>query len=125
IEPGVMPMASQDAILDRPAIKRETHMRAAVVEGADPALVADHEHWPMAVAPQHHAALGLQFRKRAHAKELAGILTHSCPIPWPISPSAAAARFASSGMASGHLARGSVAARRLAGRHEEVDCLAV
>ena len=79
IEPGVMPMAGQDAVLDRPAVEREAHMRAAVVEGADPALVADHEDRPMAVAPQHHAALGLQFRKRAHAKEVVAIFTHSCP----------------------------------------------
>ena len=49
IEPGVMPMAGQDAVLDRPAVEREAHMRAAVVEGADPALVADHEHRPVGI----------------------------------------------------------------------------
>ena len=48
IEPGVMPMAGQDAVLDRAAVEREAHMRAAVVEGADPPLVADHEDRPMA-----------------------------------------------------------------------------
>ena len=72
-------MAGQDAVLDRPAVEREAHMRAAVVEGADPALVADHEDRPMAVSPQHHAALGLQFRKRADAKELVAIFIHRCP----------------------------------------------
>ena len=35
IEPGVMPMAGQDAVLDRPAVEREAHMRAAVVEGGE------------------------------------------------------------------------------------------
>src|SRR5215211_2091499 len=74
-----MPVAGQDAVLDRPAVEREAHVRAAVVEGADPALVADHEHRPMARSPQHHAALGLQFRERADAKELVAIFNHSCP----------------------------------------------
>ena len=33
----------------------------------------------MAVSPQHHAALGLQFRERADANELVAYVTHSRP----------------------------------------------
>ena len=78
IEPGVMPMAGQDAVLDRAAVEREAHVRAPVVESADTTILADHEHRPVGF-PQHYAALGLQFRERADANELVACFTHSCP----------------------------------------------
>ena len=78
IEPGVMPMTGQDAVLDRPAIEREAHVRAAIVESADATLLADHEHRPVA-SPQHHAALGLQLGKRADANELVPCFDHGGP----------------------------------------------
>jgi hypothetical protein len=36
-----MPVTGEDAVRDRPAVKREAHVRAAVVHGVD--LVADSE----------------------------------------------------------------------------------
>ena len=78
IEPGVMPMAGQDAVFDRPTVEREAHMRAAVVERAETPLLADHEHRPVA-SPQHHPALGLQLGKRANANELVPCLDHGGP----------------------------------------------
>jgi hypothetical protein len=47
IEPGMVPVAGENAILHASAIEGEPHMRAPVVEGANAALVHDYQDGPM------------------------------------------------------------------------------
>jgi len=50
IEPRVVPVASQDAVLDTPSIEREAHVRTSVVEGIHLILVCDDQNWSMRAA---------------------------------------------------------------------------
>jgi hypothetical protein len=43
IEASVVPMVGQDAVFDGATVKREAHVRAAVIEGEDASLVVDDE----------------------------------------------------------------------------------
>ena len=45
IKSGVVPMTGQDAVVDAPAIEREAHMRATIVERKDASAVVDHQDW--------------------------------------------------------------------------------
>ena len=49
IEPGVMPMTGEDAVLDAAAMERKAHVRAAVVEGDDVLAVGHDQHRPPGV----------------------------------------------------------------------------
>ena len=50
IEPGVVPMTGQDAVLDAAPLERETHVRATIIEGEDtPAVVDDKDRTMAAV----------------------------------------------------------------------------
>ena len=64
IEPGVVPMTGQNAVLDAAPLKRETHVRATIVEGADVPAVVDNKDRTMA-AVQNKPALSLQVLKAA------------------------------------------------------------
>ena len=64
IEAGVVPMTGQDAVLDAAPLKRETHVRATIVEGADAPAVVDNKDRTMA-AVQNKPALSLQVLKAA------------------------------------------------------------
>ena len=58
IEASVVPMTGQDAVLDAPALERETHVRATIVEGEDAPAVVDDEDRTMVHARE--PPLGLQ-----------------------------------------------------------------
>ena len=44
IEPGVVPVARHQPLLDRPLVEREAHVGTAVLDGPGPALVPEHHH---------------------------------------------------------------------------------
>jgi hypothetical protein len=55
IKTSMMPVASEDTVLDAPAVKRKTHVRAPVVEG-DHIVAISHDKHGAAGRPDHHAA---------------------------------------------------------------------
>ena len=59
IEPGVVPMTGQDAVLDAAPLKRETHVRATIVKREDTPTVVNNKDRAMAAA-QNKPALRLQ-----------------------------------------------------------------
>ena len=69
IEARVMPMTSEDAILDAAAIEGKAHMRAAIVQGEDAFPVINHQDRRMA-AMQHEPTLGLQLGETAGAHKV-------------------------------------------------------
>ena len=69
IEARVMPMTSEDAVLDAAAIERKPHMRTAVVEREDASAVIDHQDRGMA-AMQHEPTLGLQLGETTGAHKV-------------------------------------------------------
>jgi hypothetical protein len=69
IEARMMPMTSEDAVLDAAAIERKAHMRAAVVERKDASAVINDQHRGMA-AMQHEPTPGLQFGETAGAHKV-------------------------------------------------------
>jgi hypothetical protein len=71
IEPGMMPMASQYAILDRAAMQRETEMRATVVEREDSTVVVYDEQRTGAAMHDLHTA-GLELVQRPYADPIIG-----------------------------------------------------
>src|SRR6516164_5281501 len=76
IEAGVVPVASQGAILDAAAIQRKAHMRTAIVEREDTTFVVNNEYRSM--RPVHHQPpLSLQLLEAARARN-----------PWSVCPSA-------------------------------------
>jgi hypothetical protein len=58
IEAGVVPMASQDSVLDAAALQREAHVRAPIVEGEDATAVVDDKDRSM-IAVQNKASFRL------------------------------------------------------------------
>jgi hypothetical protein len=69
IEAGMVPVAGQDAVLDRPAVQRKTQVRATVIEREHAAVVVhDHER---AVRPRRDDhRLCAQFLEGTNADEL-------------------------------------------------------
>ena len=59
VEAGMMPVAGQNAVLDRTAVKREAEMRAAVIERVDASLIMYDQQWARPAARDGHT-LGLQ-----------------------------------------------------------------
>ena len=68
IEPGVVPMTGQDAVLDAASLERKTHVRATIVEGEDTPAVVDNKDRTMA-AVQNEPALCLQFLQATREHE--------------------------------------------------------
>ena len=69
IEARVMPMTSEDAVLDAAAIERKAHMRAAVIQREDASPIIDHQDRGVATM-QHEATLSLQLGKTAGAHKV-------------------------------------------------------
>ena len=68
IEPGMVPVAGQNAVLHASAIEGEPHMRASVVERVDATLVTDDQDGSMRTS-YDEPPFGVEFRKRAlHAR---------------------------------------------------------
>src|SRR6267142_5492980 len=59
----MMPVAGQDAVFDRAAVKRETKMRATVIEREDAILIVHDEQWAGPATEDGHAP-GLQLIQR-------------------------------------------------------------
>ena len=68
-EARMMPVASQDAVLDAAAFERETHVRAAIVEREDVPAFMYEEYWAMA-AVHYEPPFGFQLLKAAGAYEI-------------------------------------------------------
>src|SRR5262249_3094059 len=69
IEAGVVPMTGQDAVLDAPALQREAHVWATIVEGEDASAVVDDEDRTMA-AVHDEPPLRLQLLKASRERKL-------------------------------------------------------
>ena len=75
VEAGVVPMASEDAVLDAAAIERKAHMWAAVVEPEDVPPVVNQQDRGM--APVHHEpTLSLQLSETAGTHKVGGRHIH-------------------------------------------------
>ena len=59
VEPGVVPIAGEDAVFHTPAMQRKAHVRTAVFHGEDFPVVVEHR--DRLVQPDHHAAFGFKF----------------------------------------------------------------
>jgi hypothetical protein len=68
IEPRVMPVARQNAVLDASTVEWEAHMRTAVVQGKDSTLVFDYQNGAMRAADDE-PAFAREFLDRACALE--------------------------------------------------------
>ena len=68
IEASVVPMTGQDAVLDATALKRETHVRAPIVECEDAPAVVDDEDWTV-MSVHKETPLGLQLLKAPSPSE--------------------------------------------------------
>src|ERR1700693_5733270 len=66
IEPRVMPVAGQNAVLDASAVERKTHVRTAVIQSIDPILIFDDENGAMRSADDE-PPLALELLDRAYA----------------------------------------------------------
>ena len=77
LEARMMPMTCEDTILDTAPIQRETHMRAAIVEGEAATTVIDHQDRGM-TAMKYEPALGLQLGETAGAHKIRGRHIHRC-----------------------------------------------
>jgi hypothetical protein len=75
IEPGVVPMTGQDAVLDAAPLERETHVRAAIVESVDMPAVVDDKDRTMA-AVQYEPTPSLQLFKAAYESEFSARHVH-------------------------------------------------
>ena len=69
VEPGMVPMAGQNAVLHAPAIKGEPHMRTSVVKGEDATLITDNQDGSMRT-PNEEPPFGVEVRERACTHEL-------------------------------------------------------
>jgi hypothetical protein len=78
VEPRVVPMAGQDAVLDAAAVEREAHVRATIVESEHAPAVVDDEDRTMA-AVQDEPALGLQFLEAPGQREVRVRRVHRRP----------------------------------------------
>ena len=77
VEAGVVPMTGQDAVVDAAALEREAHVRAAIVDGKDTAVVVENKDRTM-----------ITVHERDDPSPLA---PRGCPqarIPWSARPSA-------------------------------------
>ena len=68
VEPGVMPVAGHNAVLDRAAVQRETEMRATIVEREYLTFVPAKQHRTIRSVHCHHL-LFFQVGERCGAKE--------------------------------------------------------
>ena len=75
IEPGMVPVAGQNAVLHASAIEGETHMRASVVKGVHATLVTDDQDGSMR-SPYYEPPFGIELRKRACTHEF-GVHDHA------------------------------------------------
>src|SRR5439155_26838028 len=71
VEAGMMPVAGQDAVLDRAAVKRKTEVRATVIERVDATLIVHDEQWAGAATEDGHA-FGLQLLQSPDADPVFG-----------------------------------------------------
>src|SRR5262249_8280117 len=68
IEPSVVPVTGQNAVLDAAALERKAHVRTPVVEGKDaPAIVHDEDRTVMPV--HHEPPLGLNSARVAGERD--------------------------------------------------------
>src|SRR5580704_3609310 len=87
----MMPVASQDAVLNAAPIQRKTHMRAAIVEREDmPALV--HEEDRAMAAAHDKSPFGFQLFEGARAHEVRCLSIHGRLIRQAVCPDAHSAR---------------------------------
>jgi len=77
IEPRVVPVAGQNAVLDAATVERKTHMRTAVVQGKDSTLVFDNQNGSMRAA-KNEPPFALELLDRACAFEF-GAHGHAPP----------------------------------------------
>jgi hypothetical protein len=69
IEPGMVPVTGENAVLDASAIEGEPHVRASVVKGVNATPIIDDEDGPL--RPTHdEPPFGVEFGKRACTLEL-------------------------------------------------------
>jgi hypothetical protein len=68
IETRVVPVTGQDAVLDAATLKREAHVRAAIVEGKDAAAIVDDEDRAMTTM-QYEPALRFQLLEASGKRE--------------------------------------------------------
>jgi hypothetical protein len=66
-----MPVAGQNAVVDRAAVQREAEMRATIVEREDATPVMDDQQWTRTAVDDGHP-LGLQLRKSPDADPITG-----------------------------------------------------
>ena len=59
VEPGVVPIAGEDAVFHTPAMQRKAHVRTAVFHGEDFPVVVEHRDG--LVQADHHAGFGFKF----------------------------------------------------------------
>jgi hypothetical protein len=59
VEPGVVPIAGEDAVFHTPSMQRKAHVRTAVFHGEDFPVVVEHRDG--LVQADHHAGLGFKF----------------------------------------------------------------
>jgi hypothetical protein len=75
IEPGMVPVAGQNAVFHASAIEGEPHMRTSVVKGVDAAVVFDDQDRSMR-SSHHEPAFGIEIRERACTDEF-GVHDHA------------------------------------------------
>ena len=80
IEPRIVPVAGQDAVLHAAPVQRESHVRATVVHGVHLAVVVDHRDG-MPAAGDHPAPAGLQFLNAAGLNLLRNLCRHDALLP--------------------------------------------
>lgn len=55
----MMPVASENAVLDRSAMQRKAEVRAAIIDGGDRIAMSENGNWPIR-APNNHDFLRLK-----------------------------------------------------------------
>ena len=121
IEARVMPMASEDAVLDAAAIERKAHMRAAVVEREDASPVVDDQDRGMA-AMQHEPTLGLQLGEAACAHKVGGRHIHRCRSQCAVKPPSTGRPTPITKLAAGLHSHSTAAATSSARPRRPIDC---
>src|SRR6516162_11353639 len=72
----MVPVAGQDAVFDAPALERETHMRAAIVQRENASALVYEEYWTVATV-YHQPPSGFQLFEAARAYEIQARGIHS------------------------------------------------
>jgi hypothetical protein len=73
VKAGVVPMAGQDAVFDRPTMQWKSQVRTAVVERKYLTAIMHDEQWTASAANDDHAC-SLQLLQRGHTNEVIGVL---------------------------------------------------